>query len=248
MSSINLIRSEIRKLTTTRMPLAFLAVLAVLAVTNGIAVAVGTDMDGSKAFIATGADQQSLMAFAANAVMITGLFGAIAAAREYANNTVIATYVAAPRRGRALRAQFAAVGLGGAVLGVLGTALTGIAVAFSLPLTDYGFMVSVGGVGRVLAAAALAGASGAVLGAAIGTVVRNTGGAVSGAVLILVAAPPLIVQLANGAAPWIPNALANVVSGVSTETGVAGASLALALWALIPALIALRVIRSRDIV
>ena len=248
MSSINLFRSEIRKLTTTRMPLAFVAVLTVLAVTNGIAVAVGTDMDGSKAFIATGADQKSLMAFAANAVMIMGLFGAIAAAREYANNTVIGTYLAAPRRGQALRAQFTAVGLGGAILGVLGTALTIAAVAFSLPLTDYGFMVSVGGLVQVLAAAAVAGASGAVLGAAIGTIVRNTGGAVSGAVLVLVAAPPLIVQLANGTAPWLPSALANAVSGVSTETGVAGASVALALWALIPALIALRVIRSRDIV
>ena len=248
MSSTNLVRSEIRKLTTTRMPLAFVAVLIVLAVTNGIAVAVGTDMDGSKDFIATGADQQSLMAFAANAVMVTGLFGAIAAAREYANGTVIATYLAAPRRGQALRAQFAAVGLGGAVLGLLGTALTVVAVAFSLPLTDYGFMVSVGGVAQVLAAAAVAGASGAVLGAAIGTVVRNTGGAVSGAVLILVAAPPLIVQLANGTAPWIPNALANVASGITDETSVAGACVALALWALIPALIALQVIRRRDIV
>lgn len=248
MSSTNLLRSEIRKLTTTRMPLAFLAVLAVLAVTNGITVAVGTDMDGSKAFIATGADQQSLMAFAANAVMITGLFGAMAAAREYANDTVIATYLAEPRRGLALRAQFAAVGLGGAVLGLLGAALTVVAVAASLPLTDYGFMVSASEVTQVCAAATLAGASGAVLGAGIGTVVRNTGGAVSGAVLVLVLVPPLVVQLASGATPWIPSALANVVSGVTEETSVAGASIALLLWALIPALIALRVVRSRDIV
>ncbi|MDH4159872.1 MAG: hypothetical protein OEV62_06415, partial [Actinomycetota bacterium] len=105
MTWTNLLRSEIRKLTTTRMPLAFVAVLVVLAATNGVAVAVGTDMDGSKSFIATGADQQSLMAFAANALMITGLFGAIAAAREYAHSTVIATYLASPRRPRALGAQ-----------------------------------------------------------------------------------------------------------------------------------------------
>ena len=125
MTSINLVRSELRKLTTTRMPLAFLAVLVVLAVTNGIAVAVGTDMDGSKTFISTAADQQSLMAFAANALMIAGLFGAIAAAREYANNTVIATYLSAPRRSRALSAQLAAVGLGGAILGFIGAGAHG---------------------------------------------------------------------------------------------------------------------------
>ena len=230
------------------MPLAFLAVLVVLAVTNGIAVAVGTDMDGSKGFIASGADQQSLMAFAANAVMIAGLFGAIAAARAYAHNTVIGTYLAAPRRGRALRAQLAAVGLGGAVLGALGSAFTAAAVAVSLPLTDQGFMVTASGLAQVIAAATLAGASGAILGAAIGTVVRNTGGAVSGAVLVLVIAPPLIVQLASGTADWVPSALANVASGVANQTSVASACAAMVLWALIPALIALRVVRHRDIV
>jgi ABC-2 type transport system permease protein len=220
----------------------------VLAVLNGVATAVGTDMDGSKTFISTGADQQSLMAFAANALMITGLFGAIAAAREYAHNTVIATYLAAPRRGQALRAQIAAVGVGGAILGLLGAALTVAAVAASLPLTDFGFMVTAGGVAQVLAAATLAGACGAVLGAGIGTVIRNTGGAVTGAVLVLVIAPPLIIQLANGAAPWVPNALANVISGVTDDTSVAAAVAAIAVWALTPAVIALQVIRRRDIV
>jgi ABC-2 type transport system permease protein len=248
MNWTNLTRSELRKLTTTRMPIAFVAVLVVLASLNGFATAVGTDMDGSKTFISSGADQQSLMAFAANAMMITGLFGAIAAAREYAHNTVIATYLAAPRRGQALRAQIAAVGIGGAILGLLGAALTIAAVAASLPLTDYGFMVSAGGVAQVLAAATLAGASGAVLGAGIGTVIRNTGGAVTGAVLVLVIAPPLIIQLANGAAPWVPNALANVISGVTDDTSVAAAVVAIAVWALVPALIALQVIRRRDIV
>ena len=73
MSSINLVRSELRQLTTTRMPWAFAAVLLLLAVINGIAVAVGTDMDGSKTFVSTGADQQSLMAFAANALLLAAV-------------------------------------------------------------------------------------------------------------------------------------------------------------------------------
>ncbi|MGI9612881.1 MAG: hypothetical protein ACR2QO_08240 [Acidimicrobiales bacterium] len=247
MTSINLIGSELRKLTTTRMPLAFGAMLLALAATNGIAVAVGTDMDGSKAFIATGADQQSLIAFAANALIIGGLFGAIAAAREYAHNTVISTYLSVPNRARALRAQLTAIGGAGALLGLAGAAFTAIAVALSLPLTDYGFMISTGGVVRVLAAAAWAGAAGAVLGAGVGTVVRNTGGAVSGTVLILVIAPPLIVQLASGSAPWLPSPLANVVSGVADDTGTAAAIVAIGLWALVPALAALWSIRHRDL-
>lgn len=102
MNSINLLRSELLKLTTTRMPVAFGAVLVVLAVVNGVAVVAGTDMDGSKTFISTGADQQSLVAFAANALMLAGLFGANAAAREYAHNTVIATFLTTPDRPRAV--------------------------------------------------------------------------------------------------------------------------------------------------
>ena len=138
--------------------MAFGAVLIVLAALNGFAVVAGTDMDGSKTFISTGLDQQSLMAFAANAMMLAGLFGATAAAREYAHNTTIGTYLTTPDRPRALRAQLAAIAAGGGVLGLAGAGLTIDGVAVALPLTDYGFMVSAGGIVQVLAASAWAGA------------------------------------------------------------------------------------------
>ena len=68
------------------------------------------------------------------------------------------------------------------------------------------------------------------------------------AVVVLVIAPPVIVQLANGAAPWIPNAIANVTSGVADGTSVPGAVVGLALWALVPALIALWTVQRQDVV
>lgn len=58
---LRLVRAELRKLTTTRMPWGFLAVLLVIAGLDAFAVVVGTDMDGSKGFISTAVDQQSLM-------------------------------------------------------------------------------------------------------------------------------------------------------------------------------------------
>lgn len=248
MNTLHLYLSELRKLTTTRMPLVFVAILALMAVVNGVAVAFGTDMDGSKTFISTGFDQQSLVAFAANALMLAGLFGATASAREYTHNTIIASYLMTPHRRRGLSAQFAAIATAGAAIGVVGAGLTTVALAGSLPMTDYSFMVSASGVLQVLAAAAWAGAAGDVLGAAIGSIVRNTGGAVTGTVLALVIAPPVIVQLANGAAPWVPTSLALVVSGVASETGVIAAIVAIGLWALIPALAALWSVDRRDVV
>lgn len=248
MMSINLYRSELRKLTTTRMPIAFGIVLVLIAAINGFAVVAGTDMDGSKTFISTGADQQSLVAFAANALMLAGLFGAVAAAREYAHNTIINVALVTPNRSRALRSQVAAIATGGAVLGTVGAGLTTIALAVALPATDYSFMMSVGGVAQVMAAAAWAGAVGAVLGAGIGSIIRNTGGAVSGVVVALIIAPPVIVQLASGVAPWVPTALALDVSGATTDTGIVAAIVAMGLWALVPVLAAQWSVEHRDVV
>ncbi len=243
-----LIRSELRKLTTTKMPWAFFAVLVVLAGINAFAVIAGTDFDGSKAFISTAADQQSLMAFAANAFAIAGLFGAIAVAREYGHHTVVPTFLAAPRRVRAVLAQLSAIALSGGVLGLVGAGLTVVAVAVSLPATDYGFLVSAGTVIQVLAASAFAGAAGAVLGAGIGFLVRNVGGAVTGTVLTLFIAPPLIGQLAPDSASWMPSVLATVLTGVGTEVGRPAAVIAIAVWAVVPAIAGLIAVERRDVV
>lgn len=248
----NLFRSELRKLTSTAMPLAFVAVLLVLAGINAVAVVLGTDADGSKTFISTAEDQRSLVAFAANATMLAGLFGAIAVAREHGHGTVIHAFLAAPRRHRAVLAQFAAVGFGGALIGLLGAASTILAVALALPTTDLGFLIPADGVAQVLAAATLCGAVGAVLGAGIGAPVRNTGGAVTGAVLVLLVAPPLVVQLASETMSWMPATLASVLSGVAvefdTEVGVAAAAAAICLWAAVPAALALIAVQRRDVI
>ena len=179
MTWLRLVRGEIRKLTTTKLPWGFLAVLVVIAGIDAAVVMFGTDMDGSKGFIATAADQQSLMAFAFNAMLGTALFGAIAVAREYGHNTVVPTFLTTPRRARAVLAQLTAVLIGGAVLGLLGQALIIAGVALALPSTEYGFMVSAGSVTQLLASSTFAGAIGAVLGAGLGALIRNLGGAVT---------------------------------------------------------------------
>lgn len=248
MTMRRLVRSEFRKLTSTKMPLAFLGVLLAFAVINAVIVVAGTDMDGSKTFISTAADQQSLVAFAANGFILAALFGAIAVAREYGHHTVIPMFLASPRRHRAVGAQLGAVAVGGAVLSVVGTALTIAAVALALPTTDYGFLVSAGNVLRLLGAAALAGAAGAVFGAGFGSIVRSVGGAVTGTTIALIIAPPLIVQMANDTASWMPNILANVLAGAGTDVSTPAALAALAAWALVPAAIGLWAVERRDVV
>ena len=252
---MRLLRSELRKLATTRMPLAFMAVLAAIAAVNAAAVTWGTDFDGSKTFISTATDQRSLVAFGSNAVIIAGLFGAIAVAREYGHGTVIPTFLSSPRRHRAVVAQYGAVATGGALIGLVGAALTVLGVALALQTTEFTFMVSTAGVVRVLAASTFAGGAGAVLGAGIGAIVRNAGGAVTGTVLTLMVAPPLIVQLIDDASSWVPTPLAIALAGVDPEaanvpsqTNAFAAMAALAAWALVPALIGLLSVERRDVV
>lgn len=248
MTWLRSVRSELRKLTTTKMPLAFLGVIIVLAAITAAAVVWGTDMDGSKAFIATAADQQSLMAFAGNAFMGAALFGAVATAREFGHATVVPTLLASPRRTLAMTAQATAVMLAGALLSIVGALAVVAAVAIGLQFTDYGFLASAGDVVRIVAASALTGGAGAVLGAGVGWLVRNSGGAVTVVVGLLFICPPLVVQLTPDAASWVPSSLAWVISGVSTDQTVPMALLAVVVWAAVPAVAGLLSIERRDVV
>ncbi len=248
MTWTRLVKAELRKLTTTKLPWGFLAALVVVSSLNAAVVAFGTDMDGSKTFVSTGADQVSLMAFAFNAMLGTALFGAIAVAREYGHTTVVPMFLTSPRRSRAVLAQLTAVGLAGAVLGLAGQAMTTAAVAIALPTTEFGFLASTSEVVRLLLTAALAGTAGAVFGAGIGALVRNLGGAATVAVLALFMLPPIMVQMINDTASWMPQTLLLVISGVTSEVGVVAAVLALAAWALVPAAAGLLAVERRDVV
>lgn len=145
-------------------------------------------------------------------------------------------------------AQLTAVLIAGAVLALVGQTLIITGIALALPTTNYGFLVSAGDLTQLLAASALAGVIGAVLGAGLGAVIRNLGGAVAAAILVLFVLPPLAVQLFTDAASWIPPTLFAVISGVSTEVSVWAALMAAAVWALVPAAAGLIAVQRRDVV
>ncbi|MGB7820160.1 MAG: hypothetical protein WBL35_15680 [Ornithinibacter sp.] len=248
MTSLRLIKGELRKLVTTKILLGFFLALVVIAAIDAAAVAFGTDMDGSTGFIATAEDQVSLMAFGFNAMLGTALFGAIAVAREYGHATVVPMFLTSPNRTRAVLAQLTAVLLAGALLGLIGEAMIVGAVALALPATETAFLASGGDILRLVLASGLAGMAGAVLGAGIGSLVRNLGGAVTISVLLLFIAPGMTAQLISGTASWMPPTLLSVVSGVTAEISVGAAILALVAWAMFPAVAGLVAVQRRDVV
>lgn len=121
------------------------------------------------------------------------------------------------------------------------------AVTLALPKTPYGFLLSTGDVIQLLASATMAGAVGAVLGAGLAAVIRNVGGAVTAALLVLFVIPPLAGQLINSARSWIPTTLSSVIAGVGTDVSLWAALMALATWAVIPAAAGLVAVHRRDV-
>ena len=248
MTWLRLVRAELRKIGTTRMPWGFLAFVAVMAALNAALILFVTEPDGSKAFIATADDQRTLLAFGFNALIGAGLFGAIATAREYSHNTIVPTMLASPRRYRAMLAQFSAIMLVGALLSLVGGGLLLVAAAIAIPLVDGSFLLSAGTVVQLLAATTFAGAVGAVLGGGFGALVRNAGGTVAVVVFVLFVAPPLVVQLTTAAGNWVPQTLVEVLSGGTGGPSVAAAIGALVAWALVPAALGLAAVQQRDVV
>ena len=248
MTWLRLVRAELRKIGTTRMPWGFLAFVAVMAALNAALILFVTEPDGSKAFIATAEDQRTLLAFGFNALIGAGLFGAIATAREYGHNTIVPTMLTSPRRYRAMLAQFSAIMLVGALLSLVGAGLLLAAAAIAIPVVDGSFLLSTATVVQLLVATTFAGAVGAVLGGGFGALVRNAGGTVAVVVFVLFVAPPLVVQLTTAAGNWVPQTLVEVLSGGTGGPSVAAAIGALVAWALVPAALGLAAVQQRDVV
>lgn len=248
MTWLRLVRSEARKLATTRLVWGFLGVLVVFSVIVAVAVVLGSATDDAVGFVSTVEDQRSVLAFGANAMTFAALLGATAVAREYAHGIVVPTYLLSPTRHRVQLAQLGALLVAGGALGAVGGGLTVAAGAVSLPLVDEQLLLATADVARLVGSAALAGATGAVLGAGAGAIVRNTGGAVTAVVLLLLVGPPLVGQLFVDVAPWTPSALIGVLAGVS-EAHAAGTALAvLMIWGLLPAGLGLAAVQRRDVI
>lgn len=248
MTWLRLLKAEGRKLATTRLPWGFLGALVLFSVIVAVAVVHGSATDDALGFVDTAQAQRSLLAFGSNAMVFGGLFGATAVAREYTHGTVVPTFLLSPQRHRVQVAQLGAVLLAGGLLGAVGGGLTVAAGAVSLPMVDQQLLLTGGAVAQLVAVAALAGSTGAVLGAGFGSLVRNTGGAVTAVVLLLLVGPPLIGQLLVDVAVWLPGSLLGVLAGITDQHAVGVALLALLAWAVLPATVGMAAVQRRDVI
>jgi hypothetical protein len=235
-----LLKGELRKLLTTRTLLAYALAGVAMSVFNVVIVTVASgDLD------AVGEKQE---AFAGLPVLL-GLLGLVGAAGEYRHRTAApAALIAHAGRGRLLLARTAAYGLAGLLVGAL---MTGIALAVGLPLlaSHTGPALGLGDVAPVAAGDLLAAVLFAIMGVALGALVRNQAAGVVALLLLNFVMNPLVTMADESAGNLTPFGAAAVLARMTHDTTLSAgaAGLVLAAWTLPLAAVAIAAERRRDL-
>jgi ABC-2 type transport system permease protein len=242
-----LIAAEWLKLRTTRLPWAIVPTVVLLAAVAIAGLVLSSEVAGVALFEPTEGVRQAALHLTSSGGVLVIVLGIVISAGEYRTQTATETFLTTPRRGRVLAAKFAIGAVLGVALGVLSSAL-GVPVAYllfelegdALPTGSEEVWLTLGGV--VLYALLFA-----ILGVALGSLVRNQLVAVVSALIFVLLLEQLLTQSDVSMAEWFPgNAGAAIVRipGDFLDPG-AGAVLLL-VYSLAMALAGLFVVVRRD--
>ncbi len=232
-----LLRAEGRKILATRSTLlvAGLVVLyPALSVLPAVLAAKDPEVDGGTILqvLRGGADVLTLAAL---------LLGILAVAGEYCHGTIVPSLLTAPRRARFLAAKFGAQAALAAVLALAVSAVGLVAGTSYLASRDVSVDVISGDVLLTVGATGLVVTLYAVIGAAVGALVKNQTAAVAGALIWVFAvenAIPLVLRN-PGLGRWLPGGLSDRLLTVADPAAGAGnAWLALGMFAGVAAVLA----------
>ena len=210
-----LVRSELRKVTGTRLAPGLLlgavgiAVLA-LAVSLWLPQAGGVEVEGAPGTITTPDDVRSMLGVAGIVAIFALVLGVTSATTEHRHETAATTFLSEPRRWRVLVAKAVVMAGAGVVYAtvVLGVAMAMIVVATALEGLGVPLDASVW---RYVAMTVLATACQAVLGLGVGAALRSQVGGIVAVLVWLFVVESLIAGLLPGIAPWTPFAAAGAM-------------------------------------
>jgi ABC-2 type transport system permease protein len=225
----NLLRGELIKTVTTRTLFGYAALAVALAIANVLILNLSKDL-------ITVADKQEAIA---GLPMVLILLGLVGAAGEYRHRTAApAALAAGGRRGRPLLARAAAYAATGLALGTLTAAVT---LALGLPLLrgEPGPGLDSGKIAAVATGSIIGAGLCAIMGVAVGALVRSQVAGVVGALIVMLVATPLLIHVSETAAEFTPFVAAVTLAGDPTadELSWVDAGLVLTAWT-VPMLIA----------
>lgn len=189
---ISLIRSELRKLLSTKVWIGLLlGGMAFAALSVVLTLAFAGDARSGLGPVADPATQRVAFSSIAAAGVFVVILSVIGMTQEFRHKTATPTFLATPQRARVVVAKLITYLAAGLVLGVMSGA---VVVAIAVPwISHSGVPASItGDDGSVLLGGMLAVALYSILGVGIGALVRNQVGAIVGALVYLFVLEPII--------------------------------------------------------
>ena len=235
-----LIRGEIIKATTTRTILAYAAMAVVLAVGQVLVTILATSSD-----LTALADKKEALAGLPLLLLLLGIVGA---AGEHRHRTVAPAVLVTGRDGGfMLLARAGAYAITGVAVAALATVIT-LAVGLPLLAAESGTGLAAADVALVAGGSLLAAALSAMFGVAVGALVRNQVAAVTGTLVVMFVALPLVQALSGTALDLTPFGAAQGVAGSTLATlSWVEAGVVLVGWTLLALIAAVVGERRRDI-
>ena len=202
------LRSELRKMRTTRTNLGLVLGLVALILFGVIVGSLGSESDLSSPL-----NQRELVGNGAFAAVFAAMIGVMAITSEFRHGTIRATFVFTPSRMRVVAAKVLASLLVGIAFGVLGSGLAlGVGVAM-IRSRGYDVLIDSGDVRRLVIGAAVMSALWAALGVGLGALVRNQVFAIVGLCAWVFVVEILVLQYLPGAGRFAPGAAGTAMTG-----------------------------------
>ncbi|MDO8108612.1 ABC transporter permease [Isoptericola sp. b441] len=232
------LRTEFRKLVTTRIWWVLLAAMAAYMVFLGATMAFSFTVDGGTTTSVTGSTTTTQLdpldiartvytLAPALAYVFPVIVGVLSITGEVRHKTTTLTYLVEPRRGRVLVAKLVASLPVGVLFGLAGTAATVLAGATVLGIRGDATMLGEPTVWRAIGLSVLAMTVWCMVGVGFGAVLPNQ----VAAIVVLLAFTQFVEPLvriglvavhAPGVAQWLPGAAGEAITGASLYTSLAG--------------------------
>jgi ABC-2 type transport system permease protein len=212
-----LVRTELLKLRTIRLPLGLLATaagLTALVTTLGAATAGGSGHMAPQP-LNTAAGLTEMISRTGFAILIAAVFGVTVASGEFRHGTATATYLATPDRVRVLIAKAIAAAGVGLLFGLVAAGLsTGISLAF-VAAKGYPVALAWGTIARFGAGAILGSGLLAAVGVGLGSLLRGQLAAVVSVFAWGLVVEQLIAGLFDASQPYLPYTAATTMAGAT---------------------------------
>ena len=234
-----LVRIELLKLRTVRLPAALLVTAAGLtALFACVEASQAGRPGGSVGSLATGG-LRSVTTVTGWAMLLAALLGVTISTGEFRHATATLTYLATPVRGRVLAAKAVAAACAGALFGLVAAVIaTGVGLGFAAARGDHGahgarFALGAGTLAAHAAGAVLGAALLAALGVGLGSRAGSQLAGVVGVFVWALIVESLIGGIFTSVRPYLPYTAAATLAGVQLWVGPGGFRVAVRMHAML---------------